>query len=240
METDDKKIAQLENEVRVLKKEVQAVLLDLRERYLDAENPFNAPAPPTVTTQQIIVDRQTPVPAAPVNAEPVDTRARKAAVGPETASSPAEEMTPEDEQDSGEATDTKETRPEAPYKGAKITRRLKIEPREAAPPAARDFGQRIDLVTIGGLARWVDKSVRKLGRQRTETILDISEMTGYLQPDLKEIMTKLVNTEGDGKTDSVTAREYLDSLVELTTLLGKNNETETALLSILSEEDDHR
>jgi len=90
------------------------------------------------------------------------------------------------------------------------------------------------------LARWVDKSVRKLGRQRTETILDISEMTGYLQPDLKEIMTKLVNTEGDGKTDSVTAREYLDSLVELTTLLGKNNETETALLSILSEEDDHR
>jgi hypothetical protein len=49
--------SQLENEVKVLKNEVQAVLLDLGERYLDIENPFSAPQSPA-TSQQIIIDRQ--------------------------------------------------------------------------------------------------------------------------------------------------------------------------------------
>jgi len=38
METNEK-LAQLENEIKVLKNEVQAVLLDLRDKYLEAENP---------------------------------------------------------------------------------------------------------------------------------------------------------------------------------------------------------
>ena len=41
METSDK-ITQLENEIKVLKNEVQAVLLDIRENVLNAENPFTA------------------------------------------------------------------------------------------------------------------------------------------------------------------------------------------------------
>ena len=36
------RVADLENEIKVLKNEMKAILLDIREQYLNAENPFNA------------------------------------------------------------------------------------------------------------------------------------------------------------------------------------------------------
>ena len=230
MENDEKKIAQLENEVRVLKNEVQAVLLDLRERCLDAENPFNEPASSTAATQQIIIDRHSPEATASATARPD--------------SHPADKEGKENGQEPIEAINKREATPQTPRDEVKkagqtergssyITPHITLSTNHSAERG-------MDLVVIGGLARWAVESVTKLGRQRAETILDISAMMGYLPVDLKQIMVKLVNTELNGQTDAVVAREYLDSLVKLTTLLGKDNETETALLSILSGEDNHR
>ena len=56
METGDK-ITQLENEIKVLKNEVQAVLLDIRENVLNAENPFSSPKA-AATSHQTIIDHQ--------------------------------------------------------------------------------------------------------------------------------------------------------------------------------------
>ena len=41
------RLARLESDFAILKKELQAILLDLREKCLEAENPFNAPAAPS-------------------------------------------------------------------------------------------------------------------------------------------------------------------------------------------------
>jgi hypothetical protein len=41
------RLARLESNYAIIKKEMQAVLLDLREKYLDSENPFNTPAAPS-------------------------------------------------------------------------------------------------------------------------------------------------------------------------------------------------
>ena len=41
------RLARLESDFAIVKKELQAILLDLREKYLEAENPFNAPAAPS-------------------------------------------------------------------------------------------------------------------------------------------------------------------------------------------------
>jgi hypothetical protein len=38
------RLARLESNYQIVKSELQAILLDLREKYLEAENPFNAPA----------------------------------------------------------------------------------------------------------------------------------------------------------------------------------------------------
>lgn len=40
------RLARLESDITTLKKDLQAILLDLREKYLDAENPFNSPTAP--------------------------------------------------------------------------------------------------------------------------------------------------------------------------------------------------
>ena len=54
------KITKLENEIKVLKNEVQAVLLDLRESYLNMENPFNSAANPAAA-QSIVITERAPV-----------------------------------------------------------------------------------------------------------------------------------------------------------------------------------
>ena len=41
------RLARLESDFAIVKKELQAILLDLREKYLEAENPFNATASPS-------------------------------------------------------------------------------------------------------------------------------------------------------------------------------------------------
>jgi hypothetical protein len=220
MEAADKKIAQLESEVKVLKNEVQAVLLDLREKVLDNENPFNAPEPSYVTSQQIIVDRQPPIiPTPPKRAPQGDT---------------ADEKSPEDEPGPVAAKDNIEEPPEKLHEDMKTTRYAEKEPHRAFPRAInRNSDWRLNLVTIAGLARWADESLKRLGRAKTETILDISEMMGFLPSDLKQVLVKLVNTETDGHHDTSQARDFLDSLIDITALLGRNNEMETALLSII-------
>lgn len=41
------RLARLESDFAIVKKELQAILLDLREKDLEAENPFNKPATPS-------------------------------------------------------------------------------------------------------------------------------------------------------------------------------------------------
>jgi hypothetical protein len=96
----------------------------------------------------------------------------------------------------------------------------------------------IDVIRIVGLANWAEESVKRLGYQKTEAILDVAGIMGLLSPEIKQIMTKLINVDSDGKSQSFSVRVFLDSLVKITTLLGKDNQTEAALLSILSREDD--
>jgi hypothetical protein len=224
METNER-VAQLESEIKILKNEVQAVLLDLRDKYLEAENPFNAPLPPAAP-QQIIIDRQAPAPAA------------KPAPAP--AGNVEEEDEAGDEDDNSSTTDDR-PEPPAPVRTMRASERQQpAAASQLAPARADDSGRDMGLVTIAGLACWADESVRRLGRQRTETILDLSQMIGFLGPDLKEILVKLVKVEADDQACGITARDYFDSLMKITTLLGKDNQTEETMLSILSGENGHR
>jgi archaellum component FlaD/FlaE len=59
MELNDK-VTQLEDEIKILKNEVQSVLLDLRESFLKNENPFNTNRA-SQAAQPIIINQQAPV-----------------------------------------------------------------------------------------------------------------------------------------------------------------------------------
>jgi hypothetical protein len=222
MEINDK-LAQLENEVKVLKNEVQAVLLDLRENCLATENPFNVAQSPA-TTQQIIIERQ------PAANEPADKEPRNPAKYVETQ---------QKEQEFTGVTDDNEVEPEIAHEEVKRAQPPELSSHHSAQPKSKCVSQKIDSVIISGLAHWADESTKRLGRERAQVVLDIAEMMGYLPTDLKQVMIKLVNIQGEN-SDNITARDYLDSLMKITTLLGKNNEAEALMVSILSEEHDHR
>jgi hypothetical protein len=109
----DEKMTQLEDEMKVLKNEVQSVLLDLRDRYLETENPFNSPEP-KLAPQQILVGSQAPTPASP----PEDIRAD-------------EEVTDMTEQHTGE-TESQEAPGSTDQNAAK--NKLSRSPLPAPPP----------------------------------------------------------------------------------------------------------
>jgi len=272
MKADDRmaeRIAHLEKETKILKNEVQAVLVDLRDRYLAVDNPFNQPSA-AAGSQEIIVVQ---APAAGEAAKSVPEPQGSAEIKPE-----AKEEKDKTE-GKAETTDAVKDKVEEKVEEPDAGKGKEAEPageseavkdRSEEPPAAADSkqetnpdtareevakaqipeelsniirpcrenttGREINLISVSGLVNWAEESVKKLGHQKTEAILDVAELMGLLSPQLKQIMIKIINIDTDDKSRSVSARVFLDSLVKITTLLGKDNQTEAALLSILSEE----
>lgn len=260
MKTDERmaeRITHLEGDIKILKNEVQAVLVDLRDKCLAAENPFNTPSAPD--TSQTINICQVPatnevksgtesavsslgkqekekVEESPKASEPVIDKLEEPAKGSEVAAS---EPKKEKAQETVRASEPEKERLPVAARGEATKSQI---PEEGHGDAKRKndslAGRDIDLIRIVGLANWAEESVKKLGYQKTEAILDVAEIMGLLSPEIKQIMAKLINIDKDGKAQSFSVRIFLDSLVKITTLLGKDNQTETALLTILSREDD--
>jgi len=245
MELNDR-VTQLEDEIKVLKNEVQAVLLDLRESYLDRENPFNPDAPP-ITNQPIIINQQPPI----AREEPGEMMPREEQDSEPVGESDENEL-PEVEEPANEPEPFDEPAPvykqelivsdETAHEEVKRAWRPVIGPEDNSISRDATDGSdgKVDLATISGLAQWVAGAVKRLGRERTEAILDISEMMGHLAPELKNILVRFIGPAPDEYSGEVTTRDYLASIIELDTLLGRDNKSEVALLYILCQENDHR
>lgn len=251
------KVTQLEDEIKVLKNEVQAVLLDIRENYLNRENPFNPDASVPVihqVTAAVTGQESFAVPAQLPRSVPGEDRKD----GEPKEEQPSTEMEPENSLEQsyeselgGDDSELNNNEPELEnnqklaaseeiaHKEVKGVWRSEKEPL-AQLKARRNknaSGEKIDLTTIAGLTQWVGDSVKKLGRERTEAILDISEMVGHVPPDLKKILVRFINRTPDESDGNPTTRDYIATLIQLESLLGMNSKSdELALLSILSQE----
>lgn len=79
--------------------------------------------------------------------------------------------------------------------------------------------------------------MQRLGREKTETILDVSEVVGLLTPEVRNILAKFIGRASGEYNGNATIRDYITSLVELERLLGMNIKSEEmALLSIICQE----
>lgn len=241
MELNDK-VTQLEDEIKILKNEVQAVLLDLRESYLNRENPFNADASPVVSSPTIVINQ--PAPAVPEkNPEDgppglVDFASQPELVnGLELPSEPEPADEPEAVREV-EMTASKDTT----HEETRRAWRSEIMPGSYPRTGETDNGSKdkIDLDNLAGLAQWVEETVKIFSCERTEAILDISEMMGYLAPEFKKVLVKFIRPSPGEYTAKVTTRDYLASINKLADLLGKNDKSEVAMLYILCKESDHR
>ena len=104
-------------------------------------------------------------------------------------------------------------------------------------PRGRGNGDGITLLTIAGLSKWVDESTEKIGKERTEVMVEACHMVGHLSPELKDLLVKLVRLAqaDETKRGKITTRDYLGVIAQLDNLLGYGNESEAALLSILAD-----
>ena len=245
MELNDK-VTQLEDEIKILKNEVQAVLLDLRESCLNYENPFNTGASP-LTQQPITINQQLPL----NNEQPSTAEEEPGEITDiEDQASELEEEDQESElvkleEQTGEAGLVCE--PELGADSETIQEEVKgmwhpdIETKAhyKSKDTTDSADGKIDLTTVARLAGWVDEAVKRLGHERTKVILDISEMMGHVNPDLKDILVKFISPILDEHSGRVGKRDYLASLIELGSLLGKDNKSDIALLYILCQENDN-
>ena len=257
----DEKITQLEDEIKVLKSELQSVLLDIRESYLNRENPFNPevtaiPISPAIAISSGGGGGQVPQAAAggaQAAAEGVITDNDEQKEAPEigdmddavtTRQKKREEGEVETEETDADDESVNEQETDAGKKPApkEVTgvRQSEAKVVSGSVSEGSTFGSngRVDLATIAGLTQWIADTVKRLGRERTEAILDIAEIVGHMTPQLKNILVKFVNrTPDEFNGNNVTTRDYITSFIELESLLGLNSKSEEiALLSILCQE----
>jgi hypothetical protein len=100
----------------------------------------------------------------------------------------------------------------------------------------RGNNHRINLITIAGLSRWVDESTEKIGKERTEVMVEACHMVGHMPAELKDLVIRLVRLSqaDEPKKGKINTRDYLGVIAQLDNLLGYNSESESALLSILT------
>ena len=246
------RVNQLEDELKVLKNELQAVLLDIRESYLNRENPFTPdvsaiPIQPAIAT--IVTAQQDPPPSTGIKKPEEDQQDQLpdienleadevVSAGEEKKQPRAEKPAVKRESPGEEELDVGE---EAAREAVKEASRPDVQPMSQSQFKKTGNGSdgdgKVDLVTIVGLTQWVVDTVKRLGRQKTETILEISGIAGLLAPEVKNVLTKFADRTSDDYDGSATTQDYIATLIELEKLLGMNDRSEEmALLSIICQE----
>ncbi len=92
----------------------------------------------------------------------------------------------------------------------------------------------MDLTTVAGLTQWAGNSMRKVGKKRVESIVEVYEMSGLLPAQFKEILLRLIDlADGEEPEGRVTVKDCIAVFVQLDSILGRGYKPEAAVLSIL-------
>ena len=240
--SEEKRIAAIEEELKVLKNEIKTVLLDIREHYLNVQSPFNK-FNRVVEEDDDDLECNVKKTNDYAKVETKDTKEKILLVGANNAlpaKSPAEEA--EGDSMGSSLLDTVLTGVNADYKeklsdfeedsdqkNPKESRRKKADLKYP-----KDNGK-VDLVIIAALAKWVKQATAMLGKERVEALVEVSCTMRQFPAEIKDVLIKLVRLShydnDNGKMTS--AKDYLSILAQLDSLLGSEHQDE-ALLSILS------
>jgi len=288
------KVNQLEDEIKILKKEVQTVLLDIRENLLNRENPFVTTAPSTTnnyTNQTNVSEPEQPAelpplpppPPAPVEdiiEEPVIPEEPVSFEEEDDASDAVADIFNDNHKGNGHHRDeelvetiegVQKVNPAVAFDNPKTETEVLVnawmpaekaeenninitgnnsdnnsngsngngKKPEIAPKAqpvkeikeADDLS--ISIETISGFIDWVEKSVTRLGPDKTRAMLEIAETMKYISPEMKKILVKFVTLNTEEERENIAFQDYIASLVELAHLLGKDNDSDNVLFYTL-------
>lgn len=220
----DQRIEALEGDVKLLKNEIKAVLLDVREHYLDYQNPFTRGALPVTAPAVVAVGVVGgPGPAAepppprhdgPAGAAPSGRHEGQEGrrPGPGAGQDPAVPGLPP------VAGEKKSSPPPAPVVAEETT----------SIPGLPDTGPgecRLDLSAVAALAVWVDEAVALIGRERLKALVDVRYAGGKLPGAARTAVLMLARSCPQRSPGGrVSGRQYLMVLSELDELMGIGGE----------------
>ncbi len=207
----EQRIQSLEDELKLLKNQIMAVLLDVKESLTN--NDWPSPSLRNEKWTEPVREVEVPKP------RPEDLHFVQEVT---------EESSSGSREDSGGGPEQSSSQPP-------ITQ---PSPRKAIREMAPLPDERLDLLTVVMLGQWLDRTVGSIGKEHTGKILEIYDATGNLPGKLKEAMLLLSNvyqSDDDGKNTIMT--ESLPRMMELDNLMRSRDRgvLESAILSMLAE-----
>ena len=113
--------------------------------------------------------------------------------------------------------------------------------KEEDVPAPKEEEQQsvMNLVTIAGLAQWTHRVLNKVGRENLESILEVSELTGRIPKETKDVLIALVPLFEAKESDEgeVSAKEIVSLLAQLDGFLGHVSPADTRLFPFLLQDE---
>lgn len=228
------RISHVEGELKLLKNEMKEVLMDLREFVLNLQNPFGP------GDGELRARAPTPPPSAPRATAPAEPEGRgkaHAAAEPEgRGKARAREEAPgplDAVDDPGEVVVLRE-----PSNGRSAAGTTTKEARGAGMALAQNPS--LDLHTLMALARWAERTVKRVGLDGAEAIVQLYELSGSITPRWRETLVKLLGMAHKGVlSEKGSVKESIAALVQLQSLIQADPQTRQLmfLLGDLEEED---
>jgi hypothetical protein len=225
------KLQNLEREVDLIKTSIKRLLMDIRERMNELENPFTLVTSAPAGTQTGI------------SAEAVEAQeAKKTALEAREAELNARES----RMDAAKAQDEAENKKESPARknepvmpSADDTKRILDEqmlavlrsqiipqkPVSLSPPVTDQVNKKIQLQKVYKLFKWTQQAVKKVGHDRLEIILESYKAMGYITKEscdeIREISRLMPANLGE--EHEVGPDEYVSELYELNRILSPDD-----------------
>ena len=261
-----------EDELTLIKNQIQQTLLDIREHVLESSNPFVVPAftGPEEGTESPLdsalgadgaADSETATGGEQPGEESEDTEEEQLEESGEPLAEEQEILesefgAPGDEEiivDSDEGPGTggmqfqdlveEEDDPEEEEEPAEDDLGDPAEGEEAEEEAADTAGAReaepepLDLISLAGLVRWVAATLERVGRARTEVVLDAYEQSGRMSPEVKQVARTLCELADEDPYTGIPVRDIVGAMMRLEGVLGNDDGQSNRLLSLIFQDE---
>jgi hypothetical protein len=225
------KLQNLEREVDLIKTSIKRLLMDIRERMNELENPFNL---------EVSGSASVGVPATPSPAVTEAEEARKTALEAREAALVDRESRLDTAKEKNEAAAKKESNPEPVTPPQDESRKMLDEqmlalfrsqvviPQKPVPvqqPAPEPAVEKLRLQKVYKLFKWTQQSVKKIGHDRLEIILESYRAMGYISKEscdeIREISRLMPANLGE--EHEVGPDEFVSELYSLNRILAPND-----------------
>ena len=254
------KLLKLQDEVELIKTSIKRLLIDIRERMNDLENPFIASSPGmggsgAMATANVLKTASSAVESA---ADALKTSAeinKKEKDAANSVTAEEEESEGLEEQHSGADTETvtprraKKRPAETPESGQDILQAIKAQLAGGSFPGAEETKKadeaqaKIRLRKVFRLFEWTSKNVKRFGQDRVDLMLSAYSMLGYISEAngtlVKEI-TRMMPTS-IGELHEIKADDFVTELYELNHILDPSDTTlDRDMIEVLMERKEGR